>query len=132
MSSVAKINQRANRIFTKSSELSLAAPDVINKRLTMFAMQNPMNNRTEMQEMELMVSEKQLAFMQSWQDMAMQTMISQQRLANTMMNNFFRLCSGKPIAVDTFMYQLGNETLKVIEKGMHPIHATATANSKRL
>lgn len=132
MSSIAKINQRATRIFDKSSELSLAVPDVINKRLTMIAMQNPLNNHKEMREMEQMVTEKQTAFMQSWQDMCTQSLISQQRIASTIMNNFWKMSTLQPVNPTTLMFQISNETLKVIEKGMHPIHATATANSRRL
>lgn len=132
MSSFAKINQRATRIFDKSNELSVAAPDVINKRLTMFALQNPLNNRKELREMEQMVAEKQAAFMQSWQDMCTQSLISQQRIASTMMDNFWKMSTCQPINFNMLAYQIGNETLKVIEKGMHPIHATATANSRRL
>lgn len=132
MSSIAKINQRATRIYDKSNELSVAVPDVINKRITMIATQNPMNNHKEMREMETMVSEKQMAFMQSWQDMCTQTLLSQQRIASTMMDNFWKMSTLQPVNINTLIYQIGNETLKVIEKGMHPIYATATANARRL
>lgn len=132
MSSPQQITQGAQRIYNQSSELSTAAPDVINKRLTMFALQNPLNNHAEMREMERMVSEKQTAFMQSWQNMASQSLIAQQRIGMSMMTNFFKMMTLQPVHLDSFMYQVGNETLKVIEKGMNPIHATATANSRRL
>lgn len=132
MSSIAKINQRANRIFDKSSELSFATPNVINKRLTMFAMQNPLNNHKELREMEQMVTEKQSAFMQSWQNMFTQTLISQQRIASTMMDNFWKITTCQPVNFNTLVFQISNETLKVIEKGIHPIYLTATANARRL
>lgn len=132
MSSPQKVTQRAQRIYNQSSELSTAVPDVIGKRLTMIAQQNPLNNQAEMREMERMVSEKQTAFMQSWQNMATQSLIAQQRIGMTMFNNFCKMMTLQPVHLDSFMYQVGNETLKVIEKGMSPIHATATANSRRL
>lgn len=132
MSSASKVSQRAQRIYDQSGELSYAASDVINKRVSMIAHQNPLNNKNEMNEIERMVSEKQTAFMQSWQDMMTQGMLSQQRIANTMMNNFWRMATFQPVKLDFLMYQISNETLKVIEKGLHPIYTTATANSRRL
>lgn len=132
MSSIAKINQRASRIFDKSSELSFATPDVITKRLTMFAMQNPLNNHKELREMEQMVTEKHTAFIQSWQDMFTQSLISQQRIASTMMDNFWKITTCQPVNFNTLIFQISNETLKVIEKGLHPIYTTATANARRL
>ena len=64
--------------------------------------------------------------------MCTQSLISQQRIASTMMDNFWKISTCQPINFNMLAYQIGNETLKVIEKGMHPIHATATANSRRL
>lgn len=132
MSSAQKVTKRAQRIYDQSGELCQAVPDVITKRVTMIALQNPLDNQAEMREMERMVSEKQNAFMQSWQDMMTQSLLSQQRIATTMMDNFWRMATFQPVKLDFLMYQISNETLKVIEKGLRPIYSTATANSRRL
>lgn len=132
MSTSAVVRRRANNILTKSEELSFAVPKVIHKRLSMIAQQNPLNNHTEWQEIERMITEKPIAFMEAWQSIATQTLIAHQKISTTLMDSFWQMLCFKSMNMDNFFYQFGDETLKVIEQGINPIHATATANAQRL
>ena len=98
----------------------------------MIAKQNPLNNAKEMKEMERMVTEKPIAFFESWTQMAWQALVAQQNIGQLMFSNCMKLSLGQPISLENFFYAVNQEALHVLEKGMHPIYSRVAANAKRL
>lgn len=132
MSDLSKLHRDVTRIYRQSEDMGYSAPQVMHKRLFMLANQKPFDNAKEMGEIERMVGEKTLAFFESWQNMGLQTWIAQQNIGQLMFDNWLKLSFGKPIAYDQIFYQINFETLKILEKGMYPIHRRVLANAKRL
>ncbi len=132
MSHLTKLQRNMTKLYQQSEDVGIHAPQVIHKRLTMFAQQNPLNNQQEVHEMERMVHEKAMAFVESWQDMGIQSLVAQYHIHELLFDNWVKVLFGKPIALDQLFYQINLETLKVVEKGMLPIHRRVVANAKRL
>lgn len=120
------------QIYHKSEELSKAVPNVIYQRLNMFVWQNILDNQQELAEMERMVMEKPFAFWASWQKMWIQSYVAQQNISTMMTDGLFKMLTWQPVYVEDVWQKIQQETLKVIEKGIDPIHETAIANAKRL
>ena len=78
-----------------------------------------------------MVAEKNAAFVESWNSMAVESMLANQALAASFFKSFFTMSRGKkPSAVTAS--QLQRAALGVLGKGIAPVHRKATANAKRL
>lgn len=132
MSTYKTFEQRAKRVSDTSEEMSVNVPKVVQKRLSMIAQQNPLNNHEEIKEIERMFSEKPIAFMESWQQMALQSLFAQQHIGQLMLVNWWKLAWGQPVLFDQIFYQVNAETLKILEKGLQPISRRVNANVKRL
>lgn len=79
-----------------------------------------------------MVAEKHSAFGESWQAMAAQAALANQRLAMSFFRSFVSLAQGKkPSAADS-PAAIQRAALDVIGKGLAPVHRKAVANAKRL
>lgn len=126
------VEQSAKRIYDKSEQLSINVPKVIERRIAMIATQNPLNNAKEMQEMERMVTEKQMAFLESWQSMMTQSVLAQQHIGQMLFTNWVKMAFCQPVSFEHLFYQINNETLKILEQGMKPITRRVTANVERL
>ena len=132
MNDLTKLQRNMSKFYRQSEDVGMKAPQVMHKRLSMLAQQNPFSNHKEVREIEQMVNEKAMAFVESWQDMGMQTLIAQQHINELLFDNWLKALFGKPIAYDQLFYQINLETLKILEKGMSPIHRRVVANAKRL
>lgn len=132
MSSYQQVENSAKRLYQTSEQLSINASKVIEKRIAMIARQNPFNNGKEMQEMERMVTEKHVAFFESWQNMMVQSWLAQQHLGQLVLSNWLKLASGQPISLENMFYHVNHETLKIFDKGMQPITHRVSANVRRL
>jgi hypothetical protein len=102
----------------RSAELAFAVPQVIAHRML----------QMDRKEFHTMGAEKFLAFGQSWNAMAMQTMVENQRLALSAMQAFWFPWLPRPSASK----QLERAALGIAGAGLAPIHRSAVANSKRL
>ena len=110
------VEQSAKRIYDKSEQLSINVPKVIERRIAMIATQNPLNNAKEMQEMERMVTEKQMAFLESWQSMMTQSVLAQQHIGQMLFTNWVKMAFCQPVSFEHLFYQINNETLKILEQ----------------
>jgi len=79
-----------------------------------------------------MVAEKNAAFIESWNAMAVQTLLANQALAASFFKSFFTVGQGKKLSAAPSAAQFRRASLKVLGKGLAPVHRTATANAKRL
>lgn len=126
------LNKKVENIYQQSEDFSMHVPQIMQRRIYMIAKQNPLNNAKERKEMERMVTEKPIAFFESWSQMAWQTMIAQQNISQLMFSNCLKLSLGQPISLQNFFYSVNQEALHVLEKGMYPIYSRVAANAKRL
>ena len=132
MATYEHINQKVEKMWQQSEDFSVRVPQVMQRRIYMMARQNPLNNAKEMKEMERMVTEKPIAFFESWTQMAWQALVAQQNIGQLMFSNCMKLSLGQPISLQNFFYAVNQEALHVLEKGMHPIYSRVAANAKRL
>lgn len=132
MATYEHINQKVEKMCQQSEDFSVRVPQVMQRRIYMMARQNPLHNAKEMKEMERMVTEKPIAFFESWTQMAWQALVAQQNIGQLMFSNYMKLSVGQPISLENFFYTVNQEALHVLEKGMHPIYSRVAANAKRL
>ncbi len=78
-----------------------------------------------------MVAEKNEAFGQSWNAMAVQAVRANQALALSMFTSMWLPSRRKPSA-STVASQLQRAALGILAKGLEPVHRKAVANAKRL
>ncbi len=79
-----------------------------------------------------MVAEKNAAFVESWNAMAVQAMLANQALAASFFKSFLGVTRGKKPSAARSAAQLQRAALGVLGKGLAPVHRKATANAKRL
>ncbi len=116
----------------KAAELSFAAPQVVAHRVARMALAGPSPSARDRKEFAGMVAEKQTAFAQAWQAMAVQSVRSQQALAASWLRSAWSPASwGKPPA-GLSAVQIQSAALGVLGKGLAPVHRKAVANAKRL
>lgn len=83
-------------------------------------------------EFERMVAEKNAAFVESWNAMAVQAARANQALASSFFKSFFAAARGKKPSAAQAAAQYRRAALGVAAKGFAPVHRIATANAKRL
>jgi len=124
--------RQASSLARKTTELSVAAPQVIAHRLVRMALAGPVPGPRERKEVFGMIAEKQLAFAQSWLAMLIEVARVNQR---------FALLALRPAAwprtlgsaVDgTGDRQAQQAAIAVASKGLAPIRRKAVSNAKRL
>lgn len=111
-------------LYRTASELlhiSMAAPQVIQHRLTRMALSGPVLSARDQQEFTRMVQEKQAAFSQAWWTMGTEMLTVQQQLCQAWLQNPWAAVHKLPAAVD-----------KAAAKILAPIRRKAVANAKRL
>ena len=116
----------------KATELAFAVPQVVAHRMTRMALSGRTLSARDRKEFELMVAEKNAAFVESWNAMAVQAMLANQALAASFLKSFFTIAGGKKLSAGRSAAQLQRTALKVVGRGLAPVHRTATANAKRL
>ena len=79
-----------------------------------------------------MAAEKNAAFGESWNAMAVQAMLANQALAVSFFKSFLAVGRGKKPSVARSAAQLQRAALGVMGKGLAPVHRKAVANAKRL
>ena len=119
-------------VAVKSIELALAVPQVVAHRVTRMALVGPKISERDRKEFQMMVIEKQAAFVQAWSDMAIQTFRANQALAASMLRFFFAPFSYKKPSAASVAAQVQNAAIEVLGKGLAPVHRKAVSNAKRL
>ncbi|QXZ09544.1 hypothetical protein KUF54_16285 [Comamonas sp. Y33R10-2] len=111
-------------LYRTASELlgiSMAAPQVIQHRLTRMALSGPVLSARDQQEFTRMVQEKQAAFSQAWWTMGAEMFTVQQQMCQAWLQNPWAAGRNLPAAMD-----------KAAAKSLAPIRRKAQANAKRL
>jgi hypothetical protein len=118
---------------TKTAELALAVPQVVAHRLLRMAHAGPHLSARDRKEFARMIAEKNSAFGESWNAMALQALQSHRTFAAAL-----ALAATPPRstragpAAHALAAQLQEAALAVIGKGLAPVHRRAVANAKRL
>lgn len=125
---------RAHSIASKSGELGLAAPQVIAIRLARMMLAGHSPSSKDKAEMHRMGAEKTKAFSNAWMAMFMQGIKMNQALALTMTRSLWTWpwTMNHASALNPLINQVNRGTLAMLDQGIRPIHATASANLRRL
>jgi hypothetical protein len=127
----ARRNRQALSLAARTTELAIAAPQVVAHRMARMAMSGPVLSERDRKEFQLMGAEKTAAFAASWNAMALQAMRANQEMAMSMLTAFWSPAAWRNPAGHAAT-QLHNAALGVLGKGMAPVHRAATANARRL
>jgi hypothetical protein len=104
-------SRRSRRLATQTAQLAFAVPQVIAHRAM---------RMSDQRELARMGVEKMIAFNQSWNAMAMEAFLANQRLALSMMQSAWNPWAFTEAAAG------------ILSKGMTPVRRRAVANAKRL
>ena len=132
MTTFQHLSKKVEKFCQQSEDFSMRVPQVVQKRLSLIAQQNPLNNAKEIKEVERMVIEKPIAFFESWQQMTLQSWVAQQNISSLFLSNWLKWSLGQPVSVEHFFYQTNQEALQILEKGLQPIYSRVAANARRL
>jgi len=114
-----------NRLGVQLAELSLAAPEVITRRLLQMAQAGHQPSARDRAEMQRMASEKMVAFGAAWWSLAFDSALAWQRwLLQVMMTPWTWTSRGLPA------WPAPNAGM--LSRALQPIHRRATANVRRL
>lgn len=119
-------------ITIKAAQLAVAAPQVVAHRVARMAMAGPTPSKRDRKEFNRMVAEKQVAFVESWQEMATQTMRANQALASSFLLAAWSAWFWSKPSAGRAAAQIQGAALGILGKGMAPVHRKAVANAKRL
>lgn len=114
----------------KAAELGLAVPRVMGHRLARMAVAGPVLSERDQREFQLMGTEKVVAFTEAWiaasSAMWQANLVIGSAIIGMMTMPWTGVSPGK------LGRQWQSAWLGAIDKGMAPIHRTATANARRL
>jgi hypothetical protein len=123
--------RKATRIGAQTTQMMLAAPQVVMQRLARMARAGAHPSRADQREFHRMGAEKVAAFGESWQAMAMQMVKVQQAFTLSMLRNW-RLEGAAAKAWSPGASTWQGAALDVLGKGLAPVRRRAVANAKRL
>jgi hypothetical protein len=113
-------------------DLALAAPQVVAHRVTRMALAGPVPSARDRKEFQGMVTEKKLAFTESWTAMYAQALVVQQALFAVIWSQLFTPpWLPRPSAAHTAA-QMRKSGASILAKGLEPVRRKAVANAKRL
>jgi hypothetical protein len=123
--------RKAKRVGTQTTQMMLAAPQVVAQRLTRMALAGARPSPADQREFHRMGAEKVAAFGESWQAMALQMMKVQQTFALSMLRSWWLPgAAARPRSPGVNAWQ--DAALDVLGKGIAPVRRRAVANAKRL
>ena len=121
-------SRKSRRLATQTAELAFAVPQVIAHRAMRMAMAGASPSARDRKEFHGMGAEKMLAFGESWNAMAMEAFMANQRMALSVMQSFWFPWLPR----QSVSRQLSDAALGILGKGMAPVRRRAVANAKRL
>ncbi|WP_077037699.1 polyhydroxyalkanoate granule-associated phasin [Pelomonas sp. KK5] len=119
--------RHAASLGARSAELGFAAPQVIAIRLARMMMAGAQPSASDQAEFQRMFAEKASAFWRAGLAMSQQAFSLQMALGGTLLRSMWGWPPSNALA-----RQAGGGALAVLNRGIAPIHATATANLRRL
>ncbi|MBK7540889.1 MAG: hypothetical protein IPP10_06385 [Candidatus Competibacteraceae bacterium] len=123
---------QSRAVARKTTELALAAPQVIAHRLTRMARAGVTPSARDRKEFQVMGAEKVAAFAESWGAMAAQAFQANQKIGLALLSSLWSPGATSQKAAKSVVRQANQAVLGIIEKGMTPVHKRAVANAKRL
>ena len=112
----------------KAGELATAVPQVVAHRMTRMALAGPKLSERDRKEFARMIAEKNSAFSESWNAMALQAMRSHQALSLSLARSLWTTPSLRNKATaSAFAVEFHNAALGVFGKGLAPVHRKAVA-----
>jgi len=124
--------RKTRSLAAKATEMAIAVPQVVAHRVTRMALAGPRLSTRDRREFERMVAEKNSAFGESWNAMALQASRAQQMLACEFLRSFLTLSLGRRPTAATSAVKLQRAAIDVLGKGLAPVHRKAMANARRL
>lgn len=121
----------ALKLQQKALSMFLAIPQVMATRIWNLVTA-PMDSQAQQQEVQTMVAEKEMAFIQSIGDINSQLIASQMALSKQWMNDWQRLMLGNHNAFSNYGIHIDIEATKIMDKGISPYAETVEANKMRL
>ncbi len=117
----------------KLGELGVAVPQVVTHRMTRMALAGPSLSVRDQQEFVGMVVEKPVAFTQAWVAMIGEAVQLQGQLTAGLLGSLItHPLAGQGEHLAQFMTHLVEGPMRVVDKGLHPIHSKAVDNARRL
>ena len=107
-------------------------PQVIAHRVIRLALAGPKVSARDRKEFQRMITEKIAGFSESWVAMVRQATLASQALAGSIFKSFLSMARGKRPSATASVAQLRRAALRVLDKGVAPVHRKAVANAKRL
>ena len=130
---VRRRSRSSRALAARTAELAWAVPQVVGHRLAGIADASAFRTARGRKELVRMVAEKQAAFGESWQAMAMEALRSQHAfaaaLARAATPSPARRKGGGAFALHL---ELQRAALAILGQGLAPVHRRAVANAKRL
>ena len=125
-------NRRQTALAVQATELAVAASLVAAHRMSRLALAGHRPDRRDRREFALMGAEKFAAFHESWNAMFMQSLRIQQEIVASMWRSFFspKFTAWPWVVLPT--RDLPHSSLRVLAKGMAPVHRRVVANARRL
>ena len=127
-----RLPPKSRSLVKKAAELALAVPQVVAHRVTRMAMAGPTLSDRDRKEFQLMVKEKETAFAQAWNAMAVQSVRASQALTASYFRSMWSLPTKRKTSAAAAASQLQNAAFGILGKGLAPVHRKAVANAKRL
>jgi len=128
----ARRTRKIQSLIRKSSELSLAAPQVVAHRLTRMAMAGRSPSKRDQKEFRGMVAEKSRAFGESWNAMFFHGVRVNQALATSMIRSFWSPSATRNASPRAAIATFQAASLGMLDKALAPVHRKAVANARRL
>lgn len=125
-------NRKAASVMRQTTDLAVAAPQVIAHRMARMAAAGPLPSVRDQKEFTKMVQEKQVAFSQAWLAMGMQAMVAGPALAMAMARVWATPWQHGSVWNTALATQWQSAALGVWGKGLAPVRAAAVANARRL
>jgi hypothetical protein len=122
---MARRTRANNRLGVQLAELSLAAPEVITRRVLQMARAGHRPSARDRAEMQRMASEKMVAFGAAWWSLAFDSALAWQRWLLQLVMRPWAWTSGAMPAWPAF-------NAAMLSRALQPIHRRATANVRRL
>lgn len=126
-------NRKAASVMRQTTDLAVAAPQVIAHRMARMAAAGAVPSARDRKEFTRMVEEKQAAFGQAWMAMGVQSMAAAPALAMAITRAWWTPWQHPGAAWSgALATQWQSAALGVWGKGLAPVRAAAVANAKRL
>ena len=117
----------------QAAEVALAAPAVVAHRVARMALAGSRPSSRDRHEFHLMTAEKVLAFYESWNAMALETLRTSGNFGFLMADAFLRhWSSGARPSVGAASRLMHRAARDVLGAGFAPVHRRVVANAKRL